>query len=481
MEKEKPKLKKISENKFMIEKTGDMNVPVIVFASEDLVKDMNNDDCLQQAVNVTKLPGILKEKVVCPDAHRGYGFSIGGVAAFDMEKGCISPGGIGFDINCGVRLLTTPLTREEVEPKIKELLEAMFKHVPAGVGSESKIRLTDEQLDDVLNKGSKWVIDNGYGLPEDYELAEEKGSMKQADASCVSQKAKSRGRKQLGTLGAGNHFLEIQYVDEIFDNDTAKTFGIEKKGQVTIMIHCGSRGLGHQVCSDYIRLMEEDNPEIMQKLPDKDLIYAPAGSEMADKYFKAMAAAANYAWANRHIIAHEVRQAFKEVFGLEEKEIHAVYDVAHNIAKIEEHEFDGEMKKVYLHRKGATRAFPPSHKDLPEKYKNVGQPILIPGSMGTSSYILVGTDTAMKESFGSTAHGAGRVMSRFAAKKQFEGNQVKKDLESKNIQVKGASLKGIAEEAPGVYKDVDIVVKASHEAGIGNLVAKVKPIGVIKG
>lgn len=478
---EKPKPKKLTDYKFMIEKTGDMKVPVTVFATEDMIEDMNEDDCLQQAVNVTTLSGIKDKMVVCPDAHRGYGFCIGGVAAMDYEEGCISPGGIGFDINCGVRLLSTPLTREEVEPKIKELLNALFENVPAGVGSESKIRLTDEQLDEVLNNGSRWAVKNGYGMPEDYKLAEEGGSMEQADASCVSHKAKARGRKQLGTLGAGNHFLEVQYADKIFDEQTAKTFGIEKEGQVTVMIHCGSRGLGHQVCSDYIRKMEEANPEAMQKLPDKDLIYAPAGSRLAGDYFKAMAAAANFAWVNRLIIAHNVRKAFAQVFDIRPEDIHAVYDVCHNIAKIEEHEIDGRITKVYLHRKGATRAFPPGHEELPDKYKKTGQPILIPGSMGTASYVLAGTERGMKESFGSTAHGAGRVMSRHKAKEQFRGEKVKAELETHNIYVKSASWKGISEEAPQVYKDIDEVVRVSHEAGIGNLVVKVKPVGVIKG
>ncbi len=472
------KLKKINDHEYEIEKEGDMNVPVKIFSSEKLMENLKGDKSLQQAINVSKLPGIYKASCMCPDAHQGYGFSIGGVAAFDIKKGLITPGGIGFDINCGVRLLTTNLTKEQVEPKIKELLEVLFKRVPSGVGSESKIRLTDAQLDSVLKNGGQWVLDNGYGTKDDVELAEENSRMPEADPSKVSQKAKSRGRKQLGTLGAGNHFLEIQIVDEIFDEAIAKEFGIIKKDQIVIMIHCGSRGLGHQVCSDYLRRMEEENPELADSLPERDLVYAPAGTELAEDYFKAMSAAANYAWANRTVIAHEVREGFKQVFG--DVEVLPVYDVAHNIAKKEKHIIDGEEKEVYLHRKGATRSFPPGHPDLPEKYKKTGQPVLIPGSMGTSSYILVGTQKAMEESFGSTAHGAGRAMSRHATR-QFRAEDIKKELEEKHIYVKSASWKGIAEECPQAYKDIDEVIKVSHEAGIGKLVAKVRPLGVIKG
>ncbi|MBR9690179.1 RtcB family protein, partial [Candidatus Woesearchaeota archaeon] len=374
----------------------------------------------------------------------------------------------------------TNLTKQDVEPKIKELVNSLFKNVPSGVGSESKIRLSDEQLDDVLNKGALWAVENGYGNKEDYENCEENGHMKTADASKVSQKAKSRGRRQLGTLGAGNHFLEIQIVDKIYDKETANIFGIEKEGQITVMIHCGSRGLGHQVCSDYLRSMEDQYPDIMRSLPEKDLIYAPAGSKLADDYFKAMSAAANYAWANRHIIGLMVRKSFNEIFG-DRAKLKTIYDVAHNIAKLEEHEIGGQLKKVWVHRKGATRAFGPGRKEVPEAYRDVGQPIILPGSMGTASYLLAGTQKAMEETFGSTAHGAGREMSRHEAIRRFRGENIKNDLEKRNIYVKSASWKGIAEEAPGAYKDIDEVVKVSHEAGIGKLVARVKPFGVIKG
>ena len=383
--------------------------------------------------------------------------------------------------NCGVRLLTTPLKKEEVEPKIRELIDSMYRNVPSGVGSESFLRLSNQELDDVLNRGAEWAVEHGYGFKEDLEHCEEGGRMKEADASKVSNRAKSRGREQLGTLGAGNHFLEVQFVDHIYDKKVAEAFGIHNEGQVTVMIHCGSRGLGHQVCSDYLREMEEADPALAKSLPEKDLIYAKSGTQLAKNYFGAMAASANYAWANRHIIAHQVRKSFKDVLGIEPEKIKTVYDVAHNIAKIEEHNIEGVDRKVYVHRKGATRSLPAEHPNVPEAYKHVGQPVLIPGSMGTSSYLLVGTQQALDETFGSTAHGAGRVMSRTEALRSFRGEQIKKDLADHSIYLRTGSMKGVAEEAPAVYKDIDEVVKVSHEAGIGNLVAKLRPIGVIKG
>ncbi len=474
------KLEKINDYSYKVEKEGKMNVPLVIYANDKLIKKMESDGALEQGVNVAScLPGIYDKSIMLSDAHRGYGFSIGGVAAIDSECGCITPGGIGFDINCGVRILTTNLSKEKVESKIKELLEVIFKNVPSGVGSESSIRLTDEQLEDVLKKGARWAVENGYGVEDDLEFCEENGEMKSADPSVVSQKAKSRGRKQLGTLGAGNHFLEVQIVDKIFDSDSGKTYGFDSEGKIAVMIHCGSRGLGHQVCSDYLRKMEDEFPDVMSSLPEKDLIYAPAGTKIADDYFKAMSAAANYAWANRHIIAHFVRKSFNEVFG--DVEMNTVYDVAHNIAKLEEHEIDGSVKKVWVHRKGATRAFGPGRVEVPEKYREVGQPVLIPGSMGTSSWVLSGTEKAMEETFGSSAHGAGREMSRFAAKKQYRGEDVKKELELRNIFVKAASWKGISEEAPGAYKDISDVIEVTDKAGIAKKVVKLIPLGVIKG
>lgn len=471
-------IKKISDIVWEIPKTGGMNVPVKIFASEKLLEKMKQDRTLEQGKNITFLPGIYKHAIVLPDGHEGYGFPIGGVAALDYEKGGISPGGIGYDINCGVRLLRTNLKKEDIYPKVKELLESLFQHVPAGLGS-SNIRVTTEVLEGVLNDGAKWAVENGYGNKEDLEFCEENGSMRTADASAVSDKAKKRGNKQLATLGSGNHFLEIQYVDKIFDKETAKVFGITEEGQVMLMIHCGSRGLGHQVCSDYLREMERQLPEIVSKIPDKELIYAPAGHELCEKYLKAMSCAANFAWCNRHIIGHQCRLAFSKTFP--DAKLETIYDVAHNIAKIEEHKIDGEIKKVFMHRKGATRAFGPGSKEIPEKYRDVGQPILIPGSMGTASYVLAGTKEGMEATFGSTAHGAGRTMSRHQALRQYKGESLKKELEEKKIFIKSASWKGIAEEAPGAYKDIEEVVDVSHKANIGKRVARLKPIGVIKG
>lgn len=470
-------LKKVEEGIYEYTKDGKT---VRVFLTEKLLEELD-EDAVRQMINVLELPGVYSPVCAMSDMHRGYGFAIGGVAAIDFEKGCISPGGIGFDINCGVRVLTTPLKKEDVEPKIKELLESLFKHVPSGVGSESKIRLVPDELDKVLKTGSKWALENNYAFPEDLVHTEAGGCLDGADPDAVSHKAKSRGKNQLGTLGAGNHFLEVQVVDEIYDEETAKAFGITEKGQITMMIHCGSRGLGHQVCSDFIRRMEEEHPEIADSLPDRDLIYAKAGSQTAKDYFAAMCAAANYAWCNRQIIAHYVRQSFKDVFGTNPADLKQIYDVCHNIAKIEEYEIEGQKRKVYLHRKGATRAFPAGHPEVPKVYKDYGQPVLIPGSMGTASYILVGTEKGMQQAYGSSSHGAGRTMSRHEAHKHFRGEQVKKELEQKNIYVKSASWKGICEEAPGVYKQIDEVIKGVDNAGIAKKIVRVVPLGVIKG
>ncbi len=470
-------LKKVRENEWEIPKTGCMKVPCRVFASEELLGKMQQDRTLWQGKNVACLPGIYKYSIVLPDGHEGYGFPIGGVAALDYEKGGISPGGIGYDINCGVRLLKTNLKKEDIYPKVKPLLGAIVREVPAGLGS-SNITISIGELDKVLNNGAEWAVENGYGNKDDLMHCEEEGKMKTADSSLVSDTAKKRGHKQIATLGSGNHFLEIQYVDEIFDEEAAKAFGL-KKGQVTVMIHCGSRGLGHQVCSDYLREMERTLPEIVAKLPDRELIYAPAKHPLAKRYLGAMSAAANYAWCNRHVIGHQTRYAFSKVFP--KSKVETVYDVAHNICKIEDHKINGAVKKVFMHRKGATRAFGPGRKEVPPMYRKIGQPIIIPGSMGTASYLLVGTKKGEEVSFSSTAHGAGRVMSRHGALKQFKGDVVRRELESKKIYVKSASWKGVAEEAPGAYKDIEEVVKVSHDLGIGKRVVRLKPIGVIKG
>ncbi|PIN79344.1 RNA-splicing ligase RtcB [Candidatus Woesearchaeota archaeon CG10_big_fil_rev_8_21_14_0_10_34_8] len=476
-EKQEIQLKKISDVEWEIPKQGKMNVPVRVFASEKLLKLIKKDRSLEQGMNVASLPNIQRFSYMMPDAHQGYGMSVGGVAAFPVDNGIISPGMCGFDVNCGVRLLATQLNKEIVEPKIEQLLEELYNNVPSGVGKKGHIKLSKEELNKILKNGANWAVKNNYAFEEDLETTESNGCLEQADPNMISSKAKDRGKNQIGTLGAGNHFLEVQYVDEIYNPETAEAMGIKNKGQICVMIHCGSRGLGHQVCSDYLRKFEDAFPEIAKALPDRDLIYAPADTNMAKEYFGAMCASANFAWTNRQVIAHGVRKAFKTVFNIRPKEITQVYDVAHNIIKLEE--YDG--KKMYIHRKGATRAFGPNNPEITEKYRKFGQPILIPGSMGTASFVLIGTKTSAEKSFASTAHGAGRVMSRHAANQQFRGEQVKQDLEKNHIHIKAASWKGISEEAPGVYKDIDEVVKVSHDAGIGNLVVRLRPLGVVKG
>jgi tRNA-splicing ligase RtcB len=458
-----------------------MRVPGIVYASEKLIEKMKQDRTLLQAAGVATMPGIYKHAIVLPDGHEGYGFPIGGVAALDFKEGGISPGGIGYDINCGVRLLTTNLTVKEAKPKMKELLESMFRNVPSGLGSEGKIKLSSDELDAVLEKGAAWAVEKGFGWEKDLHHLESNGRI-DADASVVSKEAKSRGVPQQGSLGSGNHFLEVQKVDRILNPEAAKAFGINNTEQVVVMIHTGSRGFGHQVCSDYLRTMEREFKDLIGKLPDRELVYAPAGSETARKYLLAMGCAANFAWANRQMIVHWVRESFEKTFkrSAEDMEMNIVYDVAHNICKIEEHEIGGKKVKVYMHRKGATRAFPPGHKEIPADYRKIGQPVLIPGSMGTASYVLHGTESG-KETFFSTAHGAGRTMSRNEALKLYKGETVQKDLASKGILVRGASWQGIAEEAPGAYKDIDEVCRVSHEAGIAKIVSRQVPLGVVKG
>lgn len=472
-------LKKITPYIWEIPKTGTMNVPGRLFSSEKLLELVKHDKSLQQVCNVASLPGIQKYAYAMPDMHQGYGFTIGGVAAFDLEHGIITPGGIGFDINCGVRLLSTNLTEKQVRVKIQELIEELYKRVPCGIGRSSELKIDEENLNQVMTLGPKWAVKQGMGTNDDIKHCESNGCLEWANPKCVSQKARARGKKQLGTLGAGNHFLEVQYVDEIYDIKTAKTFGITKIGQVMVMIHCGSRGFGHQICSDYLRKMEDEYSDIVAKLPEKDLIYAPFDSKLGQEYFGAMACAANFAWTNRHIIGYQVRKSFERVF--ENAELKTVYDVAHNIAKIEEHDVDGIKKKLIVHRKGATRCFPAGHPELSEDYKKTGHPVIIPGSMGTSSYVLVGTKDTLGIAFGSTAHGAGRLMSRHEANNTYKGETIKSELKSKNILVKSASWRGISEEAPQVYKDIDEVVKITLESGISKAVARVRPIGVIKG
>ncbi|MCP8322926.1 MAG: RtcB family protein [Candidatus Methylarchaceae archaeon HK02M2] len=478
-------IKKINDVEYSIgtDAKDGMRVPVTIFADETLLTKMLTDRTIDQAVNVSYLPGIYKHVIVLPDGHEGYGFPIGGVAATDLETGVVSPGGVGYDINCGVRLIQTNLTEKEVRPNLGKLLRELSKAIPSGLGSRGQIRLSVSQLDKVLTDGVKWAISNGYGWDEDAEFCEENGTMENADPNKVSSRAKSRGLSQLGSLGSGNHFVEIQLVDNIFNEDAAKRFGLLQIGQVVILVHTGSRGFGHQVCSDHLKVMENAVRKYNIYLPDRELACAPNKSKEAEDYMKAMATALNYAWCNRQMITHWTRNVFEKVFKMPEKDIgmKLVYDVAHNIAKIEEHSFDGSKKKFVVHRKGATRAFPSGSSTIPRAYRDVGQPVLLPGSMGTASWALLGTSRAMEVSFGSTAHGAGRMMSRAKAIRTYPANEIKRRLKKRGILVEAASWKGVAEEAPGAYKDVDSVAEVSHEVGIATKVARLIPMGVVKG
>jgi tRNA-splicing ligase RtcB len=478
-------IKKVSDVEYRIEadaKPG-MKVPVVIYADEELLGKMLTDRTLDQAVNVAHLPGVLKHITVLPDGHEGYGFPIGGVAATDAETGVISPGGVGYDINCGVRLIRTNLTEKDLKPKLRELVSELFHTVPSGLGSKGRVRLNPQQLDDALRTGVHWAIENGYGDMQDAEYCEENGQMKSADPNKVSPIAKSRGIPQVGSLGSGNHFLEIQTVDQIFDQKAAERFGIREEGQITFLIHTGSRGLGYQVCSDYLKVIEAAATKYNIHLPDRELACAPNASKEAQDYRAAMAAALNYAWSNRQMITHWTRKVFEKVFRRSEGELglQLIYDVAHNIAKIEEHSIDGKKHRVVVHRKGATRAFPLGSPEIPVAYRDIGQPVLLPGSMGTASYVLLGTPKSMDLSFGSTAHGAGRMMSRAAAIRRYQANGVKRDLERRGIIIQSASWKGIVEEAPGAYKDVDAVAGVSHRLGIATKVVRLRPLGVVKG
>lgn len=485
MAKEKLPMRKVSDVEYRIDASArpGMKVPVVIYANQGLLDKMLMDRTIEQAVNVTHLPGVYKHVVVLPDGHEGYGFPIGGVAATDLEVGVISPGGIGYDINCGVRLIRTTLTEKEVKPKLSTLLKELFRAIPSGVGSHGAIKLSMSELDKVLLDGVKWAISQGYGWEQDARRCEEEGTMKGADPSKVSSVAKSRGMPQLGSLGSGNHFLEIQVVDKIYDREAASAYGIDQEGQIMVLVHTGSRGLGHQVCSDYLKVMEAATNKYGIRLPDRELACAPNTSKEAENYMAAMASALNFAWSNRQMITHWTRQTFQKVFGMSESDLDMklIYDVAHNIAKVEEHRINGSRKKVVVHRKGATRAFPAGSEVIPQEYHSVGQPVLIPGSMGTASWVLRGTEKAMDLSFGSTAHGAGRMMSRAAAVRAYSPQSIKRRLESKGIQIEAASWKGVAEEAPEAYKDVDAVADVSHRVGIATKVARLVPIGVVKG
>jgi tRNA-splicing ligase RtcB len=477
-------LTRISEYEWEIPKTyrKDMRVPVRLFATQKLLEEVMRDRSLEQAVNSATLPGLVGHVVVMPDMHQGYGFPIGGVAATRYPEGVISPGGIGYDINCGVRLLASQLSAEEAEPFLGELASALNRYCPSGVGEEGALRISEAELDQVCREGSRWALKRGYATEEDLRRTEEGGRMEGADPSKVSKRAKDRGRPQLGSLGAGNHFIEIDVVDSVFDLEAAHIMGLVE-GNLVVQVHCGSRGFGHQVCSDYVDEFQEAVRRYQIELPDRELVCAPLDSLEGKNYLAAMRCAANYAFANRQILAHSIRRAFEEVLAGRVKnwQLHQVYDIAHNMGKIETHLIDGKPVKVCVHRKGATRAFGPGSPELPPEYQSIGQPVLVPGSMGTSSWVLVGTQTSMLRSFGSTCHGAGRMMSRHEAKRQVRGETLKKELEAQGIQVRAGSLAGLAEEAPKAYKDVDSVVQTVSGAGIARKVARLVPLAVIKG
>ncbi len=458
-----------------------MRVPGLLYANEHMLAQIGDDQSPEQVANVAFLPGIVGKSMAMPDVHWGYGFPIGGVAATRISDGVVSPGGVGFDINCGVRLLTTPLTRKDVLPKIETLIARLFTAIPSGVGSEGRIKLNEKQLRRVLLSGSRWAIEEGYGESTDLEFTEDGGCLKNADPGEVSDKARKRGAPQLGTLGSGNHFLEIQVVDKIYDPAAAKIFGVEQTGQVLILIHTGSRGLGHQVCDDYLKTMGTAVKRYGIELPDRQLACAPVKSPEGEAYLSAMAGAANYAWSNRQCITHWTRQTLSEVLGIHPAEVRLIYDVAHNIAKIETHHVGGKELRLCVHRKGATRAFPAGHGDVPAAYRSVGQPVLIPGDMGRYSFVAVGTERAMKETFGSTCHGAGRNRSRSAAKRQLDLSEITDDLAHKGIAFRVASKSALLEEASAAYKDVSEVVAVADGAGISRKVLKARPIGVIKG
>ena len=475
-------LKRIDKYRWEVPKTGEMRVPGIIYASEQMLKGEKQNEPLKQVANVATLPGILKASMAMPDMHWGYGFPIGGVAAFDWETGIISPGGVGYDINCGVRLATTSLVEKEVRPKLKDLVNALYQNIPSGVGSTGSIKLSVKEEKKVLKQGSRWAVSQGFGNDMDIEHTEDNGCMPNADPDVLSNRALERGRKQLGTLGSGNHFVEVGVVEAVYDQKAANVFGLFE-GQVTLMLHTGSRGLGYQICDDFLAFMTKHVNKLGFNLPDRQLSCAMIQSEQGMRYYNAMACGANYAWANRQILLHRSRDVFSKVFGIGPRDLqmNLVYDVCHNIAKKEEHVIDGKKRFVCVHRKGATRSFPPGHPAVCDDYRDVGQPILIPGDMGTASYVLAGTQKAMEETFGSTCHGAGRVMSRKAAKKASKGRAIQRELEDKGIFVRWTGRSTLAEEMPDAYKDISQVVEVVHGAGISKKVAKLRPIAVVKG
>ena len=476
-------LRQIDDYRWEIPREGKMRTRGLIFCSREMLPDVQGDQSLQQVANVATLPGIVGPSLAMPDIHWGYGFAIGGVAAFNLDQGIISPGGVGYDINCGVRLLRTKLHRDQVQPRMEELVNILFGNIPSGVGSRRKdMKLTAANLKKVLLDGCRWAVKEGYGSAADLEHIEAGGRIDGADPDMVSQFAMDRGKDQLGTLGSGNHFVEVGLVQEIYDKKIAAALGLFKD-QVTVIVHTGSRGLGHQVCDDYIKVMLKASAKYGIELPDRQLCCAPLGSPEGRQYLAAMSAAANFAFANRQMITHWVRESFEQVFQMGPRNLgmELVYDVAHNIAKIETHTVDGKSQKLCIHRKGATRAFPPGHPEVPEAYRETGQPVLIPGDMGRYSFVLVGTQQALTETFGSTCHGAGRRMSRHAAQKVARGRSIVQELAAKGIIVRGAGRGTIDEEISEAYKDVASVVDVVHGAGIAKKVAKLKPLGVMKG
>lgn len=478
----KSDLKKISEFIYEVPKTfrSDMKVPARIFISDKMIDELFKDRTLWQLINVSTLPGIQKHALVMPDAHEGYGFPIGGVAGISIEDGVISPGGIGYDINCGVRLLKSKVKWQDIKEYLLNLATQIQRDVPSGLGKGHREKLSKSELDKILKNGAKEIVGRGYGSKEDLEYLEANGCLEMAEPSLVSEHAKSRGYDQVGTIGSGNHFLEIQRVDKIFYPEAAKIFGLEKD-RVVVLIHTGSRGLGHQIATDYIRIMMRAMLKYGIKLPDRELACAPFRSEEGQNYLRAMACGANFAWANRQMITYLVRKAWQRILGDEYGALDIVYDVAHNIAKIETYEVNGKKMKLCIHRKGATRAFGSKNPEIPQKYQEIGQPVLIPGSMGTASFVLVGTKEAEKISFSTTCHGAGRRMSRHQAKRQWRGSELKQQLEKQGIVVRAGSMSGLAEEAPLAYKDVEAVVDVVDGVGIAKKVARLKPLAVIKG
>ena len=460
----------------------DMRVPVKLFATRELLEQIIDDKSLEQAINAATLPGLIGHVIVMPDMHQGYGFPIGGVAATEYPHGVISPGAIGYDINCGVRLLASSIDFESAREELDRLATLLNKYCPSGVGKEGAIKLNIRELDHVLRDGSLWALKNGYATQADLARTEESGSLEEADPNRVSDRAKERGREQIGSVGAGNHFIEVDVVDQIFNEEAATAMGLYR-GCLVLQIHCGSRGLGHQVCTDYVQSFQSAVHKYGIDLPDRELVCAPMDSPEGKAYKAAMQAAANFAFANRQLLAHSARRAFEETFAPKTRNwhLHQVYDIAHNMGKIETHEIDGRQVRVCVHRKGATRAFGPGSPGLPPEYEKIGQPVIIPGSMGTASWVLVGTQDSMSRSFGSSCHGAGRLMSRSKAKREVRGDSLRRELENQGIKVRAGSLPGLAEEAPAAYKDVDMVVEIVSDAGIAKKVARLKPVAVIKG